>query len=366
MSGLGIPKTASDLLKNFRAREVTKLMGHLRLYGPLPSVTPADGSAEPVQQLVLPNPFIPRKNPKSGKWREPRYSLRRQADIVKKAKETGDLGIVPPGPKFAAMELRMRRVQASLPASDWALLTAAQPKPATLDGTVARTEKTIKALEKSAETKRDDISLLQNQLSEREPQNDRDELAKFENEKVPEEDRQARVKRQREFATLKERIIEAQVKLNKADATLDSKQHELGLQKEDLAHSKLWREVVWSGDVKQKEKKGAELGIRLYAGKKKMFKGHLWEKQKIKRARKQTVLMRDMAKRVEKYKSVSLYLYFFVVCKADIRVLVLQKEETQSSQAFSLYQTSQASFLDSIRLPYHLMQYRCTLSFDIF
>ncbi|KIM42145.1 hypothetical protein M413DRAFT_42864, partial [Hebeloma cylindrosporum] len=105
------------------------------------------------------NPFVPKKNAKTGRWHEPKFSLRRQADLVKKAHLSDTMNLIPPGPKKAAFELRMRR-------------------------------------------------------------------------KVP----------------------------------------------------------------------GAELGIRLYAGKKRMFKGHLWERQQAKRIRKRSILMRDMAARVARYK----------------------------------------------------------------
>ena len=55
---------------------------------------------------------------------------------------------------------------------------------------------------------------------------------------------------------------------------------------------------------KMLEKPGAELGTRLYAGKKRMFKGHKWERVKARRERRQNILMRDMANRVFNYKKV--------------------------------------------------------------
>lgn len=62
--------------------------------------------------------------------------------------------------------------------------------------------------------------------------------------------------------------------------------------------------VQWVGKVPEKKVVGAELGIRLYAGKKRMFKGHLWERVRAKRIRRRTLLMRDMAARVKNYKTV--------------------------------------------------------------
>lgn len=56
-------------------------------------------------------------------------------------------------------------------------------------------------------------------------------------------------------------------------------------------------------EKKRLEKPGAALGTRLYAGKKRMFKGHKWERVKAHRERRQNILMRDMAKRVYNYKN---------------------------------------------------------------
>lgn len=46
------------------------------------------------------NPFLPFHNPQTGRWAPPKYSLRRQAELIKKAKLTGTLDKLPPGPKF--------------------------------------------------------------------------------------------------------------------------------------------------------------------------------------------------------------------------------------------------------------------------
>ena len=68
------------------------------------------------------------------------------------------------------------------------------------------------------------------------------------------------------------------------------------------------REVREEARVKKlQEKPGAELGTRLYAAKKRMFKGHKWERVKAQRERRQNILMRDMAKRVYNYKNVRFF-----------------------------------------------------------
>ena len=48
------------------------------------------------------NPFQPWKNPDTGCWQAPRYSLRRQADLVKLARERGLEDLLPPGKKSTA------------------------------------------------------------------------------------------------------------------------------------------------------------------------------------------------------------------------------------------------------------------------
>lgn len=48
---------------------------------------------------AVPNPFIPLKNPATGKWRPARYSRRRQADLVKSARLLGVEEHLPLGPK---------------------------------------------------------------------------------------------------------------------------------------------------------------------------------------------------------------------------------------------------------------------------
>src|ERR1700679_3695909 len=48
------------------------------------------------------NPFVPHKNLESGRWAPPRYSLRRQADLIKHARASGTLHLLPPGPKMSS------------------------------------------------------------------------------------------------------------------------------------------------------------------------------------------------------------------------------------------------------------------------
>lgn len=46
-----------------------------------------------------PNPFLPQKIPRTGKWKAPRYGLRQQADLVKMASKYNVEPLLPPGIK---------------------------------------------------------------------------------------------------------------------------------------------------------------------------------------------------------------------------------------------------------------------------
>ena len=61
---------------------------------------------------------------------------------------------------------------------------------------------------------------------------------------------------------------------------------------------------MWEGEPKPKVV-GADIGNRLYAGKKRMFKGHKWERTLVKRQKRRTMLLSGMKKRVVRYKGVS-------------------------------------------------------------
>lgn len=60
--------------------------------------------------------------------------------------------------------------------------------------------------------------------------------------------------------------------------------------------------ITWRGKVKDRTPKP---GITLYTGRKRMFKGHKWERLQEHRKKKQAILMRDMKKRVYNFKMVS-------------------------------------------------------------
>lgn len=150
------------------------------------------------------NPFLPHKSVDTGHWHPAKYSLRRQADLVKNARASGTLHLLPPGPKLSLAELTA--------ASQTAAASTSEASNAILEG------------------------------------------------------------------------VDAEAK----------------------AKGKPWdMSVEWKGEYKEKEVKGADVGNRLYAGKKRMFKGHKWERTQQKRLREQKMLMKDMKARIERFKTVS-------------------------------------------------------------
>lgn len=183
---------ALNAVKKFRLHELNGLQMHNKRYGFLPIPTNSDLSA-----VHLRNPFLPFLNPKSGRWAPPKYSLRRQAELIKAAKAADMVHMLPPGPKLRASEI-----------------------------------------EKAAKAK----------------------------------------------------LLEPTISAVQAAAQGQADMWKLG--------------VVWVGDAKEKEVKGADLGTRLYSSKKRMFKGHKWERFKRKRFNHRKILLRDMDERIRRFKEV--------------------------------------------------------------
>lgn len=156
------------------------------------------------------NPFIPTKNPQTGRWAPPKYSLRQQADLIKKARASGTLALLPPAPKTSA---------AHVAAISFAKAQPASKKPQVQAGPETQIE---------------------------------------------------------------------------TDA--------------NGSEGRWSRPIEWVGEVKERKVPGVEIGNRLYAGKKRMFKGHKWERVAEKRALKRKMLMRDMSKRIQRYKQASAFL----------------------------------------------------------
>jgi large subunit ribosomal protein L25 len=62
----------------------------------IPSNAPKNSDIPPeAHDLPYPNPFLPHKNFRTGRWQSPTYGLRKQADLVKLASEYGVVDLLP-------------------------------------------------------------------------------------------------------------------------------------------------------------------------------------------------------------------------------------------------------------------------------
>ncbi|KZP10674.1 hypothetical protein FIBSPDRAFT_922277 [Athelia psychrophila] len=178
------PKPASSTLKS-KSKSGQSQSAETATPAPaLPSAADAT-----VKAHGQPNPFLPRFNTKTGRWAPAKYSLRAQAELIKKAKLSNTVQLLPPGPKMDELDIL-------------AHVNAAQIGP-------------------------------------------------------------SRYIRRARWA-------------------------------KDEA-------VKWEGSPKPKVA-GAEIGNRLYAGKKRMFKGHKWERTKEKLEVRRAMLLKDMKKRIIRFK----------------------------------------------------------------
>src|ERR1700761_6660360 len=96
---------ALNAVKRFRLRELSAFDHACPVPSkPPPGSTPAfapkatPSTVLPTVQKILKNPFVPHKNSETGRWIPPKYSLRQQAKLVKHAKASKALHLLPPGP----------------------------------------------------------------------------------------------------------------------------------------------------------------------------------------------------------------------------------------------------------------------------
>lgn len=78
---------------------------------PHPSILPEGADPEKSRtgyQQDTPNPFLPTKHPVTGRWHNPKYSLRRQAELVKLAREHGVEELLPYSHKGSETKIRKR------------------------------------------------------------------------------------------------------------------------------------------------------------------------------------------------------------------------------------------------------------------
>jgi len=180
---------------------------------------------------------VPHKNPQSGRWAPPKYSLRRQAELIKHARASGTLHLLPPGPKMGQAQQQFLAVAKTT--------TPALAEEAVVVGSGL-------------------VSLRSRQEKEKE--------------------------------TAEERETEGQDR----DAVVD-------VRAADVADAAWTRPMEWVGTVRERNVAGADVGNRLYAGKKRMFKGHKWERMRERRVARTKMLLRDMDKRVERFKAVRFF-----------------------------------------------------------
>ena len=195
-------------VKAFRLKELSAFTSKLK-------DSASSASETPIQLL---NPFIPHKNTLTGRWAPPKYSLRQQADLVKSAKASNLIHLLPYRPKSAA-------------STDGLLVTPLKPVP--------------------TEWWRADVV--------------------WKDSKPPIENKEER--------------------------------------KDSLEEDEPPRKVAPRIEVKQMEGLGA---LRMYAGRKRMFKGHKWERVQGRRQKRTQILMRDMNKRITRYKEVRAVLLDFI------------------------------------------------------
>ncbi|KAF5330035.1 hypothetical protein D9611_010497 [Ephemerocybe angulata] len=222
---------ARKSIEGFLSRELRSKGAHVNRFGPLPplpatasttAATAAEGAGSSSTVQQLPNPFLARYNVNSKRWAPAKYSLRQQADLVKKAKAAGLAHLLPSGPKTPVLDPKNEKVQkhnphfAAVAAAAFEAQEAAQKKP-----------------------------------------------------------------RQK---VLPIKTVESWTAATPTNAVLN-------------------KSIYWEGKIDLKQKAGADIGIKLYAGKKRMFKGHRWERLKVAREKKRVILMRDMAKRIRNYKN---------------------------------------------------------------
>jgi len=240
--------------------------------------------------VILNNPFVPQKNPKSGRWAPPKYSLRRQADLTKHARESATLHLLPPGPKSMsqAQLLQLQRstatTAAAVPSSTLSVGGGSaagmeQEKPG---GTGTGTEERENAVASG-------LVSVRKGLMEREREWERGLEEGTQGTPQGEEDGPVR-------------------------GGQDSKEVAVG------ADDAWARSVEWAGTVRERSVAGAGVGNRLYAGKKRMFKGHKWERERERRVARTKMLLRDMDQRVQRFRGVRFYvhrthirLFFFIL-----------------------------------------------------
>jgi large subunit ribosomal protein L25 len=241
-------------IKRFRIRELSNPQKHFltppstaasanpKLSPDLSSSRTSGRGGSGVATLL--NPFIPHKNPSSGRWAPPRYSLRRQAELIKHARASNTLHLLPPSPKMTPQ----------------LLLLAVTTTTTTVDG-VSTTTNSSNGSGGGGGGGASGLMMMM-----------------------------------KKDTSLQGRSVEK------------VQQQQQGEEQEGSTWLRREREdtgsVEWIGTVRERRVAGADIGARLYAGKKRMFKGHKWERERERRETRTKILLRDMDKRIQRFKQV--------------------------------------------------------------
>jgi len=226
-------------VKTFRLKELSAFASKLK-----------DGASASETPVQLPNPFLPHKNPLTGRWAPPKYSLRQQADLFKSAKASNLIHLLPFGPKSPIIAFNAKRL----------------PKLASIDWWQA------------------DVA--------------------WKDSKPP-------VEKEKKTPSLEEEVVP---------------------------------KAIPRIEVKQMEGLAA---LKMYAGRKRMFKGHKWERVQAQRTKRTHILMRDMKKRIIRYKEVrTVPLTQRLLRDSPNLSPVVPPSQAQSSQATKGCQSSQATVLE--------------------
>ena len=275
-----------ELIKRFRAREVRRLIDRGRLPQRDPNGPPGTWRV-PAKPMTLHNPFLPRplfdpstrapaessaredasaekksvgtqkkkektkEKKERKKWAQPHYSLRRQADLVKLARASGTLHLLPPGPKLSVQELAAAKREVELRIQSSASTANVRDSIETATAT------------STSETKGDASSSQAVEASSMTPPED------------------APVKSVRETRTV---AIRGSTRRSGFPGVVFN----------------------WTGKAPQKPRKR----LTIYVGRRRMFKGHKWERHLDKRRAKIAVRMRDMPQRIRRFKNVSHSVFF--------------------------------------------------------
>jgi large subunit ribosomal protein L25 len=226
----------------FRERALKPVVSHLARSGTSLRALAEQQAFGSESAPTLTNPFLPWKNPVTGRWRPPAYSLRRQKELIKSARAAGVLDLLPPGLKCRATGAVVRPVGQKKDASTSDIPNAS---------------------------------------------------------------------------------VEAKSQESEA-ATATSTQN---------TSSEAWSlPVTWEG-APPAPRPVQTAAARLYAGKKRMFKGHKWQRVRGKINLHRRNLMRDMAKRVTRYKNVSVpyFSYFSSLYQSNSDSTTLVAARTPSS-----------------------------------